>query len=81
MVSPLAYILVLVAFTFTPVIYVAPAREDSVLLSVLAGTLLLGEPSPGRRLVWAVVILDGIALLATAWDRPAANACPALGGR
>ncbi len=52
-----------------------------MLLSVLAGTLLLGEPSAGRRLVWAVVILDGIALLATAWDRPAADACPALGGR
>ncbi|MEQ8248157.1 MAG: hypothetical protein RID42_10820 [Alphaproteobacteria bacterium] len=65
-ISPLAYILVLVAFTFTPVIYVAPAREVSVLLTVLMGTFLLGEPSPGRRLVWAVAIVGGIALLATA---------------
>ena len=63
---PLAYILVLYAFTFTPVIYVAPAREVSVLLTVLAGTLLLGEPAPGRRLVWAAVIVAGIALLVTA---------------
>lgn len=63
--TPLAYILVLVAFTFTPVIYVAPAREVSVLLSVLAGTLLLGEPSLGRRLGWAALIVTGIVLLAT----------------
>ena len=63
--SPLAYILVLIAFTFTPVIYVAPLREMSVLLTVLMGTLLLGEPSLGKRLGWAVVIIAGIALLAS----------------
>ncbi len=63
--SPLAYTLVLFAFTFTPVIYVAPLREVSVLLTVLMGTLLLGEPSPGKRLGWAAVILTGIALLAS----------------
>jgi len=64
--SPLAYTLVLFAFTFTPVIFIAPLREVSVLLTVLMGTFLLGEPSPGKRLGWAVVIVFGIALLATA---------------
>jgi drug/metabolite transporter (DMT)-like permease len=64
--SPLAYTLVLFAFTFTPVIYVAPLREVSVLLTVLMGTFLLREPSPGKRLGWAVVIVFGIALLASA---------------
>lgn len=63
--TPLAYILVLYALTFTPVIYVAPTRELSVLLTVLAGSLLLGEGDLRRRLVWAVVILSGVALLAT----------------
>jgi drug/metabolite transporter (DMT)-like permease len=64
--SPLAYTLVLFAFTFTPVIYVAPLREVSVLLTVLMGTFLLGEASPGKRLGWAAVIIAGIALLAAA---------------
>ena len=39
--NPLAYILVLYALTFTPVTYVAPLREVSVLLTVLAGSFLL----------------------------------------
>lgn len=64
--NPLAYILVLYALTFTPVSYVAPVREVSVLLSVLAGSLILGEGQLGRRLCWATVILLGIALLVTA---------------
>ncbi|MEQ9198481.1 MAG: DMT family transporter, partial [Rhodospirillales bacterium] len=64
--NPLAYILVLYALTFTPVIYVAPTREISVLLTVLMGSLLLGEGDLRRRLVWAAVILAGTTLLATA---------------
>ena len=64
--SPLAYILVLYALTFTPVAYVAPTREISVLLSVLAGSLLLGEGQLARRLGWASVILVGMVLLVTA---------------
>lgn len=64
--SPLAYILVLYAFTFTPVAYVAPLREVSVLLTVLAGTILLKEGKLGERVVWAVVILAGMALLIAA---------------
>lgn len=61
--SPLAYILVLYALTFTPVAYVAPTREFSVLLTVMAGSLLLNEGRLGQRLGWALVILAGMILL------------------
>jgi drug/metabolite transporter (DMT)-like permease len=64
--NPLAYILVLYALTFTPVIYVAPTREVSVLLTVLMGSLLLGEGNLRRRLSWALLILTGVSLLAIA---------------
>lgn len=64
--NPLAYILVLYALTFTPVAYVAPIREVSVLLTVLAGSILLQEGSLKQRLGWATVILGGMALLITA---------------
>ena len=64
LVSPLAYILVLYAMTFTPVAYVAPAREMSVVFTVIAGSVLLGEGDVNRRLGWAGVILAGVALLA-----------------
>ncbi len=63
--SPLAYILVLYAMAFTPVVYVAPLRESSVVITVLMGSILLGEGDLIRRLSWAVVIVVGVALLAT----------------
>lgn len=59
-----AYILVLYALTFTPVIYVAPLREVSVLIAVLLGSIVLGEGQLARRLGWATVILAGVAVLA-----------------
>lgn len=61
--SPLAYILVLTAMTFTPLVYVAPTREISVLFSVLLGSLLLDEGYLRHRLSWAVVMLAGVVLL------------------
>ena len=61
--NPLAYILVLVALTFTPVVYVAPAREVSVLFTVMIGTLMLGEGDFKKRMGWAVLILAGMILL------------------
>ncbi|MCF8478699.1 MAG: DMT family transporter [Pseudolabrys sp.] len=64
--NPLAYILVLYALTFTPVVYVAPTRELSVLITVMLGSIVLGEGDLRRRLIWAAVILLGVALLATA---------------
>ncbi len=63
--NPLAYILVLVALTFTPVVYVAPIRELSVLLTVLMGSVLLGEGNLRRRLFWTTIILLGVIVLAT----------------
>ncbi len=63
--SGLAYILVLYALTFTPVIYVAPLREVSVLIAVLLGSIVLGEGQLARRLIWASVILAGVSILAT----------------
>lgn len=63
--SPLAYILVLYALTFTSVVYVAPTRELSVLMVVLLGSLVLKEGHLRRRLGWAVLILAGVVLLAT----------------
>ena len=63
--SPLSYILVLTALVFTPVSYVAPAREVSVLFAVLIGGQLLGEGRTGCRLLAALVMLAGIVALAT----------------
>ena len=64
--NPLAYILVLYALTFTPVVYVAPTREMGVLITVMMGSILLGEGELKRRLLWAALILTGVILLATA---------------
>lgn len=62
--SPVAYVAVLAAYTLAPVSVVAPAREVSVVLIALAGWLLLREPHPMRRLLGSAVVLVGIALLA-----------------
>lgn len=62
--SPVAYILILLAVQLSQVSLVAPAREMSVVLVSLAGWLLFREPNPGQRLVGAAVVLTGIALLA-----------------
>lgn len=64
--NPLAYILVLYAMRIAPVTYVAPFRELSVLLTVLAGSLILGEGHLRWRLAWAAVIFVGITTLASA---------------
>jgi drug/metabolite transporter (DMT)-like permease len=61
--SPLAYVLILFAFTLAPVALVAPAREVSVVLVALGGWLLFKEPHPVQRIVGAVVVLGGVALL------------------
>jgi len=62
--SPLAYFLILTALVFTPVSYVAPAREMSVLIGTFMGTYLLAEGDTRRRLLAAVIILLGIVALA-----------------
>ena len=62
--TPLAYILVLIALSFTAVSAVAPAREVSVLFGVLLGRRLLGEGSLARRLGGAAAIVAGIIAIA-----------------
>lgn len=62
--SPLAYILVLVAITQAPVALVAPLREVSVVLVSLYGAIVLRDRRPGARLLASVIVVGGIALLA-----------------
>ena len=62
--SPLAYILVLTAMVFTPVSYVAPAREVSILFAALLGAHFLKEADAVRRLIAAAAIVLGIVGLA-----------------
>lgn len=61
---PLAYILVLTAMQFTPVSYVAPAREISILIGTVLGTRLLGESDAPRRLAGACAMVLGVVGLA-----------------
>jgi drug/metabolite transporter (DMT)-like permease len=61
---PLSYILVLTAMVFTPVSYVAPAREVSILVAALMGTQLLAEGDVARRLAAAAAMVAGIVCLA-----------------
>lgn len=62
--SPMPYILVLSAMVFTPVSYVAPAREISILVGSLMGTRLLAEGDARRRLAAAGAMVAGLAALA-----------------
>jgi drug/metabolite transporter (DMT)-like permease len=62
--SPLSYILVLTALVFTPVSYVAPAREISILIGAAMGARLLAEGDIRRRLAAAGVMVLGIVALA-----------------
>jgi len=61
---PLSYIMVLTAMVFTPVSYVAPAREISILVAALMGTQLLAEGDARRRLTAAAAMVAGIVCLA-----------------
>ncbi|HET9403376.1 MAG TPA: DMT family transporter [Burkholderiales bacterium] len=61
---PLSYILVLTAMVFTPVSYVAPAREVSILVAALMGTHLLAEGNVAQRLAAAAAMVAGIICLA-----------------
>lgn len=61
---PLSYILVLTAMSFTPVSYVAPAREISILIGTALGTRMLAEGDAPRRLAAAGAMVLGIVALA-----------------
>ena len=62
--APISYILVLTALVFTPVSYVAPAREISILIGAVMGAKLLAEEARLRRFVAAGVMVLGIFALA-----------------
>lgn len=61
--SPLAYILVLYAMTFTSVALVAPVRESSIIIGALLAWWLFKEKDPARRLLGAAVVVLGIFLI------------------
>ena len=58
--NPLSYILVLTALVFTPVSYVAPAREISILFGTLMGTHILSEGHSMRRIISACIMIIGV---------------------
>ncbi|HRI81335.1 MAG TPA: DMT family transporter [Opitutaceae bacterium] len=62
--GPLAYILVLWAMTFTPLTYIAPLREVSILFGTFIGAKLLKETDGPRRLWAAGVMAIGVVALA-----------------
>ena len=60
----LAYGLVLTAFSFSRVSYVAPAREVGIVIGVLMGVFLLKEPFGAGRLLGSGFIFGGLVLIA-----------------
>jgi drug/metabolite transporter (DMT)-like permease len=64
LISPLAYILVLFALQISPVSYIAPAREVSILIGTVLGVRVLQEGGLGPRLVGATAIVGGLVALA-----------------
>jgi drug/metabolite transporter (DMT)-like permease len=61
--SPVSYLLVLEAMKTTPIIYIGPARELSIVFGVFIGNKLMAEKDTRRRLVASFIILAGIVFL------------------
>jgi len=66
MMSTLAYTLVLFAFRISKTGYVVAARELSIVLSAVIGSLWLREARLGPRLAGAAIVLAGVACIALA---------------
>ena len=64
--SPLSYILILLAMRTGAVSHIAPAREISILLGAYLGGRVLGEGERRRRLVAAAAFAAGVIALALA---------------
>lgn len=64
--SSLAYMLVLFAFRLSKTGYVVAAREMSIVISALIGSLLLKEGKLAPRLAGASIVLAGVACVALA---------------
>ena len=62
--GPLSYIMILSAMAFTPVSYVAPSREISILIAALMGSHFLAEGNLGRRMLAASAMVIGVIALA-----------------
>lgn len=62
--SPIAYVLVLTAMTFTPVSAIAPAREVSIVIGAFLGARVLKESDSRRRIGAAIAMALGVIALA-----------------
>lgn len=62
--GPLGYVLILTAMSFTPVSYIAPAREISILIGTFFGAKFLKEADAHRRLLAAGGMVLGVIALA-----------------
>ncbi len=62
--GPASYMLALTAIQLSSVSLVAAARESSVVLVALGGALFFGEKHVVQRVIGAVVVFSGVALLA-----------------
>jgi len=62
----LAYGLILFAFQFSRVSYIAPAREVGIVIGVVFGTLLLREPFGKGRAIGSCLIIAGLGLISLA---------------
>ena len=62
--APLSYILVLTAMSFTPLSYVAPCREISILFAAILAARFLGEGNMVRRIGAACLMVVGVIALA-----------------
>lgn len=58
--SPLAYLLVLIALTFSQVSYVAVSREVGVVVGTMLGLTVLKEPHGPNRLLGSAAIVAGV---------------------
>jgi len=61
--GPFAYVLILFALKISPVSYIAPAREISILIGAIMGHHLLKEGYAGSRIVGAFSMFAGLVLL------------------
>jgi drug/metabolite transporter (DMT)-like permease len=62
--SPLTYLLILIAYTTSPVSYVVPMREVGIVVGAVLGTVLLRESYGRLRLVGSAVVASGVIALA-----------------
>ncbi|QQK81210.1 EamA family transporter [Salicibibacter cibi] len=62
--NPLAYILILIAMVTTPVSYVSPVRELSILIGAAFGVVFFKESFGRRRLIAAMIMVIGVIAIA-----------------